>query len=367
MHRPTASQIKALAQIDEAATLRTLNRFAVDLITIPSAEELYWYVAQNVVGQLNFVDCVIYQANTAQSELRQVAAWGDKNPFGRDILNPLVIPFGTGITGTVAQTRKPMIVADLRKTQDYILDTQMARSEICVPLIFRDRVVGVIDSEHPQPNAFDGSALEVLTTVAAMTAAKLELLAEQEQSEKRYLELRSSHAQLTEEIATRKALESRLLEARKMESIGRLTGRFAHEFNNLLTVILGNLELLESEVKQTSAPGFLSEARKAGTRAAKMVKDMLVFAQRTRLTPEPVALNSWIEAFCQRHQTKLEVPPVLELAEPLWLITADTNTLDAMLLNLMENARLAQQPGHHVLIKTGTMIHNPEESPIPGC
>jgi hypothetical protein len=68
-------------RIDEPAALRTLNSFAVDLIGIHSAEDLCWYVAQNVVGRLNFVDCVIYQADEAQGVLRQVAAWGEKNPF----------------------------------------------------------------------------------------------------------------------------------------------------------------------------------------------------------------------------------------------------------------------------------------------
>ena len=70
----------------EAATLRILNAFAVDVMTIPNEEDLFWYVAQNVVGQLRFIDCVIYQANESQTELTQVAALGDKNPFGRRII-----------------------------------------------------------------------------------------------------------------------------------------------------------------------------------------------------------------------------------------------------------------------------------------
>jgi len=76
-------------QLDERATLRTLNAFAIDLISIPNIEDLFWYVAQNVVGRLNFVDCVIYTANDEQTSLVQVAALGEKNPYGRSILNPL--------------------------------------------------------------------------------------------------------------------------------------------------------------------------------------------------------------------------------------------------------------------------------------
>lgn len=89
----------------ENVVIPTLNSFAIDLMSIPNEEDLFWYVAQNVVGRLGFVDCVIYEANDEQSELTQVAALGEKNPFGRSIVNPLKIGFGQGITGRVAQNR----------------------------------------------------------------------------------------------------------------------------------------------------------------------------------------------------------------------------------------------------------------------
>ncbi len=285
------------AKSAEAAMLRTLNTFAVDLIQIPSIEDLFWYVAQNVVGRLNFVDCVIYQADEAQTSLQQVAAWGEKNPFGRSILNPLVIPFGRGITGQVAQTRQPVIVDDLLKDQNYIPDTQPARSEICVPLICRGRVVGVIDSEHPDPNAFGEAELEILTTVAAMTGAKLELLAESQRSAQRYNDLVAAHAQLMQETDFRKALEAKLFEARRMESVGKLAGRFAHEFNNLLTVILGNLDLLEHDPTGTDNAQCLGDARASAERGARLVRDLLALAQRTRLDPREVDLNDIVAGY----------------------------------------------------------------------
>ena len=91
MPTPLPEYDLAKTPLDEAAILRTLNAFAVDVIAIPSAEDLFWYVAQNVVGRLNFLDCVIYQANDAGTELIQAAALGEKNPFGRSIINPLRI------------------------------------------------------------------------------------------------------------------------------------------------------------------------------------------------------------------------------------------------------------------------------------
>ena len=248
MPEPVTLRSPAQDRADEAGTLRTLNTFAVDVIAIPSVEDLFWYVAQSVVGRLNFIDCVIYRANETQTELTQVAAWGDKNPYGRSIINPLVIPFGRGITGQVAATQQAVMVNDLLQDQNYIPDTQPARSEICVPICFRDRMDGVIDCEHPEPEKFGAADLEILGTVAAMMSAKLELLAETERSHQRYCDLVAAHAELLQETGSRKAVEAKLFEARKLETIGRLTGRFAHEFNNLLTVISGNLEFLSVEV-----------------------------------------------------------------------------------------------------------------------
>lgn len=343
--------------LSEAATLRILNAFAVDVIAIPSVEDLFWYVAQNVVGQLNFVDCVIYQADQDQTELTQVAALGEKNPYGRRIINPLKIPFGQGITGQVAQTGQAIIVDDLLKDQNYIPDTQPARSEICVPLVSRGRVVGVIDSEHPDKERFGKAELEVLTTVAAMASAKIELLAEVERSKRRYQDLVKSHAQLGEEISNRKALEAKLFEARKLEAIGRLTGRFAHDFNNLLTVISGNLELLEADLGGPLSTGSLKDAQIAAARGAKLIRDMLTFSQRVRLSPEVCDLNRLVAATCARNADILSTAIDLTLAEDLCSVKIDPKVAENALLNLITNARDAMPEGGRLEISTQNIRH----------
>lgn len=357
MHGPAVKSAPVWGLSNEASTLRTLNTFAVDLIQIPSVEDLFWYVAQNVVGRLNFVDCVIYQADEGQATLTQVAAWGEKNPFGRSIINPLVIPFGHGITGKVAQTRKAIIVDDLLESQNYIPDTQPARSEICVPLVFRGRVVGVIDSEHPEPNAFGEAELEILTTVAALAGAKLELLAEAQRSQQRYRDLVTSHDRLTEETGIRKALEAKLFEARRLEAIGKLTGRFAHEFNNLLTVILGNLELIEAAASDPGSVEFITEAKTAAERGARLMRDMLAFAQRTRLEPGAVDLNEIVARLCEPCHADAVPQVELTLTDDPWRIMADRKAIIGALLNLIENARDATASGGKIMIRTENLTH----------
>jgi len=348
----------ASAEEDERATLRTLNAFAIDLISIPNTEDLFWYIAQNVVGPMKFVDCVVYKANEEQSSLIQVAAMGDKNPFGRSILNPLKISFGEGITGQAAQRREAIIIDDLALNDSYIEDTQPARSEICVPIVCGNRVAGVIDCEHPEPGAFGGGELELLTTIAAMTSAKLELLAEVERSNRRYHDLVSAHAQLSQEGTSRKALEAELYDARKLETVGRLTGSFAHEFNNLLTVISGNLELLEAAVPCGSVDSSLCDAQAAANRAADLIQSMLAYSQRKHISPQRTDLNVLVRNVAEQEALPDTHAVKFTLAHDIKDVNVDQKTFKTALLNLVWNARDAMPQGGTVQLKTECIVHS---------
>lgn len=159
---------------NERLHLKILSSFAVELISITNETDLAWHVAREVVGKLGFVDCVVYFIDPERNLLRQAAAIGAKNPVGQQILNPLEIAIGEGVTGKVAQTRQALIVDNLSKFDGYIPDLEQAQSEICVPLISADRIFGVIDCEDPRPGHFGPEQLDLLTSVAALMTAKLE-------------------------------------------------------------------------------------------------------------------------------------------------------------------------------------------------
>ncbi|WP_138465734.1 ATP-binding protein [Poseidonocella sp. HB161398] len=367
MFSHSAAKTSPGEQSSEALLLRIFNDFAINVMSIPNANDLLWYVAQNVVGKLNFVDCVIYTSNLDETILTQAAALGDKNPFGRSIINPLKIPFGQGITGRVAQNREAVIVEDLLHDKSYIPDTKPARSEICVPMIFGNRVVGVIDSEHPEPGAFGQTELEILTTVAAMTSAKLELLEETERSARRYHDLVDAHTRLTREINNRKALEAQLFEARRLEAIGRLSGGFAHDFNNILTAVSGNLDILDEVIspRDPEVGECLAAARTASKKGAALVRSMLAFAQRAHLEAEVVDIRELVDSTLDWSKRVLpdSISVRIHLSERAWPTKIDRSAAENALLNLIVNARDAMPDGGRIDIRienVSVMASDPE-------
>ena len=153
--------------------LEVINQFAITLLETKTVDDIVWTVAKNAIAQFGYIDCVIYLYDEENELLIQKAAHGPKNPINLDILNPITIKIGEGIVGYVAQTKKGEIIADTSKDPRYILDGKTGLSEIAVPIVHNKKIIGVIDSEHPERNFFPADDLKILTTIASMTAAKL--------------------------------------------------------------------------------------------------------------------------------------------------------------------------------------------------
>lgn len=153
--------------------LEVINQFATLLLHSKTIDDIVWTVAKNAIGQLGYLDCVVYLLDEKSDYLIQRAAHGPKNPVAMDILNPIKIKLGEGIVGNVALKQKGEIVNDTSTDNRYILDENMGLSEIAVPIIYQDKVLGVIDSEHPEKNFYPSEDLDILTTIASMTATKI--------------------------------------------------------------------------------------------------------------------------------------------------------------------------------------------------
>ena len=153
--------------------LEALFDFIIKINQIDSLSEIIWHLAQHTIKSLGFEDCVIYLLDEDQITLRQVAAYGPKSPFHEEILNPITIKVGDGIVGKSAQALSTIRISDTRLEPSYIIDDQSRLSELTVPIISKNRLLGVIDSEHSQLDFFTEEHQRYLEILANVLATKL--------------------------------------------------------------------------------------------------------------------------------------------------------------------------------------------------
>lgn len=148
-------------------------------------------------------------------------------------------------------------------------------------------------------------------------------------------------------IATRearvrlKAAARRGIEAQKMEAIGRLSGGVAHDFNNILTVLQGNLELYEEVTDPDERRRLVEEALSSAARAAGLVAQLLAFARRAPLTPSRIEAKTIIEELASMTRRLLPAGIAVYPSVPATRVCtlADHDQLISALLNLVLNAR----------------------------
>ncbi|MDW3211771.1 MAG: PAS domain S-box protein [Reichenbachiella sp.] len=159
-------------QIREERYLDIINQFAVGLLNQSTIKETLWSVIDNVVSKLDFYDCAIYLLDENKEHLIQVASQAYKNKEPRNT-NATLIKMGTGIVGKTAIEKKARITNDTSQSEDYISDDEWRFSEITVPIIHENELIGIIDSEHPDKDFFQPIHLNILTTIASMVAIKV--------------------------------------------------------------------------------------------------------------------------------------------------------------------------------------------------
>jgi serine phosphatase RsbU (regulator of sigma subunit) len=168
---------------------QAVNQFSQSLFLQKTVDDVLWDLAKSCIARLGFVDAVIYLLDVDGKKLIQKAAYGPKNPIDLDILNPITIDLGKGIVGSVALAGRDELIHDTSKDDRYIVDDAMRLSEIAVPIVSNGKVIGVIDSEHPERNFFTEKHLRVLKTIASLVANRIERIREQEERERLQAEL----------------------------------------------------------------------------------------------------------------------------------------------------------------------------------
>ena len=157
------------------------------------------------------------------------------------------------------------------------------------------------------------------------------------------------------DVTERRSLERQLLQAQKMEAVGRLAGGIAHDFNNILTAIFGYADLLTEEFPAGSpARQDLEEIRKAATRASALTRQLLAFSRQQVLAPVVLSVNDLVDDVGKmlRRLVGEDVELRLMLARDAGNVRADSGQLQQVIMNLVVNARDAMPTGGKLVIET---------------
>jgi PAS domain S-box-containing protein len=172
------------------------------------------------------------------------------------------------------------------------------------------------------------------------------------------------------DITDRKQLEEQLRQAQKMEAIGRLAGGVAHDFNNLITVVMGHAELLLLDVPPDHPHRWeLEEIRAAARRAAGLTQQLLAFSRRQVLQPRVVDLNELVTGMSTmlRRLMGEDIELRTVAGTRLGPVHADPGQLEQVLMNLVVNARDAMPLGGIVTIETANVdVDDPRARPTQG-
>ncbi|MBL8970417.1 MAG: response regulator [Myxococcales bacterium] len=164
------------------------------------------------------------------------------------------------------------------------------------------------------------------------------------------------------DVSERRVLESRLRQATKMEAVGRLAGGVAHDFNNILTVILGNTSTLLAASADPHERELLREVEDASLRAASLTRQLLTFSRREFVRPLIIDVSAALTAMTPmlRRLIAEDIAIELQIAPASLRTVLDAGQLDQLVLNLAVNARDAMVGGGRL-----SFVLDSVETPLP--
>ncbi|MEE4242783.1 MAG: PAS domain S-box protein, partial [Desulfopila sp.] len=165
------------------------------------------------------------------------------------------------------------------------------------------------------------------------------------------------------DISERKNLEAQLVQAQKMESVGRLAGGVAHDFNNMLGVILGHAELAQ-ELVDSKDPVFadLQEIIKAAQRSADLTRQLLAFARKQTIAPKVLNVNTVVSGLLKMLQRLIgeDIELVWIPAATRYPVKVDPSQINQILVNLCVNSRDAINGIGTIIIETADVVLDEE-------
>ncbi|MTJ93874.1 MAG: GAF domain-containing protein [Desulfovibrio sp.] len=214
-------------------------------------------------------------------------------------------------------------------------------SSIAIPIIIENDVIGAMLFFANAEGPVDEAEIYYLERLVADLAYAIRFIRLQRREQ-------DATRTLTIEAEKRQRLEQQLAESRHMESIGRLAGGVAHDFNNKLAIISSNLEMLQASlVKYPHETERVLAAMRATKNASDLVNGLLAYARRQPLIPQVIDVVSTLREIKRQLETTMpaNVQISIDNAKDTWPVTVDPSGFEAAITNLLKNAQDAIRLG----------------------
>jgi signal transduction histidine kinase/CheY-like chemotaxis protein len=214
----------SLAKIKQLTALYEIGKTLSSTLDL---DELLQKALELLKEHFGYALCVIFLLDREKNELYI------KQIIGRDLEDVREMRFRVGIDGIVgwvAREGRFLYVPDVSKDPRYIFGLPGVRSEAAFPLKIRDQVIGVLDIESEELSGFDEEDLKVISSLASQIGI--------------FIENAQLFFQLKQTLRELKQAQDQIVQAEKLRAMGEMASGVAHDFNNVLAVILGNIQLL---------------------------------------------------------------------------------------------------------------------------
>ncbi len=160
------------------------------------------------------------------------------------------------------------------------------------------------------------------------------------------------------DLGPERSTEEAMMLAQRMDAIGQLTGGISHDFNNLLTVIIGNLELLQAIETSDAAKPLIKDALEAAGLGEELTSRLLVFARKSALRSEPTNLEEILKTSIRllRRTINPQCRIDFSAAKDAWMAMIDPTQLQTAILNLTLNAQDAMPEGGRIMIEVDNVV-----------
>jgi PAS domain S-box-containing protein len=330
----------------EAEALSEIGRTISQSLDV---KEVAQGIADSVHALFSAENAAVFRLEPESQDLITVAAAGN---VGQTDPMSITFPGGTGVVGLAVRTRQAVSTVDLLADPRVTLEAGARarieqspyRAVLAAPLIVTDRVIGALGIGASPGRVFSSEEVRLAEAFADQAATALENARLYQATQQAYEDL--------------KRTQDQLIQAQKMESVGRLAGGISHDFNNLLTVIAGRAQLAMRHFEPDSQMHRDLETITGATeRATALTRQLLAFGRKQVLQAQVLDLHVVVEGINRLLSRTIgeDITIRTVTAPDLGRVKADPTQVEQVIMNLVVNARDAMPEGGQLTIETSNV------------